>query len=212
MSLSITPRQCDKPMSISSITLPSSYSDFSVTPPISPSKKIQLHQPLSPHFSCSVPSSPESVTDHSILPPTLLIKLEHQSNQASNNGSNNGSNNVSLSLHERRQRNKAASAKYRAKKNQQHGEMRSRIMSLSQENDILQRQLEYARQENHKLREACDKLRGKMLAENVLQKLLHNNNNSIHGDDLCDVINDTEEEEDEYLIVQQSQSLNHCGS
>ncbi|CAO3693640.1 unnamed protein product [Rhizopus microsporus] len=195
MSLSITPRQCDKPMSISSITLPSSYSDFSVTPPISPSKKIQLHQPLSPHFSCSVPSSPESVTDHSILPPTLLIKLEHQSNQASNNGSNNGSNNVSLSLHERRQRNKAASAKYRAKKNQQHGEMRK-----------------YARQENHKLREACDKLRGKMLAENVLQKLLHNNNNSIHGDDLCDVINDTEEEEDEYLIVQQSQSLNHCGS
>ncbi|CEG66247.1 hypothetical protein RMATCC62417_02861 [Rhizopus microsporus] len=207
MSLSITPRQCDKPMSISSITLPPSYSDFSVTPPISPSKKIQLHQPLSPHFSCSVPSSPESVTDHSILSSTFLIKLGHQSNQPTNNGSNN----ASLSLHERRQRNKAASAKYRAKKNQQHGEMRSRIMSLSQENDILQRQLEYARQENHRLREACDKLRGKMLAENVLHKLLHNNNNNIHGDDLCDVINDTEEEEDEYLIVQQSQSLNRCG-
>ncbi|CEG82706.1 hypothetical protein RMATCC62417_16739 [Rhizopus microsporus] len=209
MSLSITPRQCDKPMSISSITLPPSYSDFSVTPPISPSKKIQLHQPLSPHFSCSVPSSPESVTDQSILPSTFFTKLEHRSNQPTNNGSNN----ASLSLHERRQRNKAASAKYRAKKNQQHGEMRSRIMSLSQENDILQRQLEYARQENHKLREACDKLRGKMLAENVLHKLLYNNNNnSIHSDDLCDVINDTEEEEDEYLIVQQSQSLNRCGS
>ncbi|PHZ12002.1 uncharacterized protein RHIMIDRAFT_237818 [Rhizopus microsporus ATCC 52813] len=209
MSLSITPRQCDKPMSISSITLPPSYSDFSVTPPISPSKKIQLHQPLSPHFSCSVPSSPESVTDQSILSSTFLIKLEHQSNQSTNNGSNN----ASLSLHERRQRNKAASAKYRAKKNQQHGEMRSRIMSLSQENDILQRQLESARQENHKLREACDKLRGKMLAENVLHKLLYNNNNNgIHGDDLCDVINDAEEEEDEYLTVQQSQSLNRCSS
>ncbi|KAI7905748.1 uncharacterized protein BX663DRAFT_500770 [Cokeromyces recurvatus] len=77
-----------------------------------------------------------------------------------------------LSLQERRQRNKAASAKYRAKKNQQHGEMRTLISSLTKENDLLQRQLENARQENNRLKATCDRLRGKILAEKMLKKLL----------------------------------------
>lgn len=78
-----------------------------------------------------------------------------------------------LSLQERRQRNKAASAKYRAKKNHQHGEMRCMISSLTKENDLLLRQLDHVRRENNRLKATCDKLRGKMLAEKMLKKLLN---------------------------------------
>ncbi|KAI7870957.1 hypothetical protein BDF14DRAFT_1715932, partial [Spinellus fusiger] len=76
------------------------------------------------------------------------------------------------SLQERRQRNKAASAKYRAKKNQQHGEMRSLIDSITKENDLLSRQLDHAQRENSRLKATCDRLRGKMLAEKMLKRLL----------------------------------------
>jgi hypothetical protein len=78
-----------------------------------------------------------------------------------------------LSLQERRQRNKAASAKYRAKKNQQHGEMRVMISTLTKENDLLQRQLEHIRRENERLKATCDKYRGKILAEKMLKKLFN---------------------------------------
>ncbi|KAI8096852.1 uncharacterized protein BX664DRAFT_253031, partial [Halteromyces radiatus] len=70
-----------------------------------------------------------------------------------------------LSLQERRQRNKTASAKYRAKKNQQHHDMRSMIHSLTKENDVLLRQLEQVKMENQQLKSTCDKLRSKMMAE-----------------------------------------------
>ncbi|KAI8877460.1 hypothetical protein K501DRAFT_148047, partial [Backusella circina FSU 941] len=76
------------------------------------------------------------------------------------------------SLQERRQRNKAASAKYRAKKNQQQGEMRTLISSLTKENELLQRQVDHVRRENNRLKTTCDQLRGKMLAEKMLKKLL----------------------------------------
>jgi hypothetical protein len=83
-----------------------------------------------------------------------------------------------LSLQERRQRNKAASAKYRAKKNHQHGEMRCMISSLTKENDLLLRQLDHVRRENNRLKATCDKLRGKMLAEKMLKKLLNDKEES----------------------------------
>ncbi|ORX54911.1 hypothetical protein DM01DRAFT_1276063, partial [Hesseltinella vesiculosa] len=63
-----------------------------------------------------------------------------------------------LTLQERRQRNKTASARYRAKKNQQHQDMRSMINSLTKENDVLLRQLEQIMQENQQLKASCDKL------------------------------------------------------
>ncbi|KAI9318688.1 hypothetical protein BX666DRAFT_1836446, partial [Dichotomocladium elegans] len=63
-----------------------------------------------------------------------------------------------LSLQERRQRNKAASAKYRAKKNQQHSEMRALISTLTKENEILSRQFEHLRRENIRLKATCDRL------------------------------------------------------
>ncbi|KAL9552118.1 hypothetical protein MBANPS3_003925 [Mucor bainieri] len=94
-----------------------------------------------------------------------------------------------LTLQERRQRNKAASAKYRAKKNQQHGEMRMLISSLTKENDLLQRQLDHVRRDNDKLKVTCDKLRGKMMAEKMLKKLLHS--------DLQGFVDDEDDEDDD---------------
>ncbi|CAO3650582.1 unnamed protein product [Mucor fragilis] len=107
-----------------------------------------------------------------------------------------------LTLQERRQRNKAASAKYRAKKNQQHGEMRMLISSLTKENDLLQRQLDHVRRDNEKLKVTCDKLRGKMMAEKMLKKLLHNEHpqaGDLQGfvDDDEDDMDDLDEEDDD---------------
>lgn len=101
-----------------------------------------------------------------------------------------------LSLQERRQRNKAASAKYRAKKNQQNGEMRSHILALSKENDLLQRQLDHVRGENNRLKATCDRLRGKMLAEKMLKNLL--NGKGEEGE---------EEEEDENMELAEDYSM-----
>ncbi|KAI9274430.1 hypothetical protein BDA99DRAFT_497447 [Phascolomyces articulosus] len=84
-----------------------------------------------------------------------------------------------LSLQERRERNKAASAKYRAKKNQQHGEMKSVITSLTRENELLQRQLEHIRHENNQLKETCDQLRGKLMAQKMIKRMM--------DEDRCDI-------------------------
>ncbi|KAI8384636.1 uncharacterized protein BYT42DRAFT_563152 [Radiomyces spectabilis] len=85
----------------------------------------------------------------------------------------------SLSLGERRQRNKIASAKYRAKKNQQQGEMRSMIIAMSKENEVMARQLDQLCQENTRLKAMCDKLRGKMMAQKMLKQFL-NHTSSAH--------------------------------
>ncbi|PKK69635.1 hypothetical protein RhiirC2_623335, partial [Rhizophagus irregularis] len=63
-----------------------------------------------------------------------------------------------LSLQERRERNKIASAKYRAKKHRQNQEMSTTIAELSAENNVLLRQLEEIRSENLELKETIDKL------------------------------------------------------
>ncbi|KAI8078101.1 uncharacterized protein B0P05DRAFT_459356, partial [Gilbertella persicaria] len=73
-------------------------------------------------------------------------------------------------LQERRLRNKAASAKYRQKKNQQQNEMRLMIGRLSEQNAVLERQLQELRLENDRLKATTDKLRGKMVAKKMLKK------------------------------------------
>jgi hypothetical protein len=77
-----------------------------------------------------------------------------------------------LSLYERRLRNKTASAKYRAKKNQQQGEMRSMISSLTKDNELLLRQLDHIQRENNHLKATCDRLRGKIIAQKMLKQYL----------------------------------------
>jgi hypothetical protein len=107
-----------------------------------------------------------------------------------------------LSLQERRQRNKAASAKYRAKKNQQHGEMRTLISSLSKENDLLQRQLDHVRRDNNRLKATCDRLRGKMLAEKMLKKLLSTDEQQeVLQEDEDEDEEEEEEEEDDIMMT-----------
>ncbi|KAI8987475.1 hypothetical protein BDF20DRAFT_802125, partial [Mycotypha africana] len=72
-------------------------------------------------------------------------------------------------LQERRLRNKAASAKYRQKKNQQQNEMRLMISRLSEQNAVLERQLQEVRLDNERLRATADRLRGKMVAKRMLK-------------------------------------------
>ncbi|CAI2162039.1 5618_t:CDS:1 [Funneliformis geosporum] len=76
-----------------------------------------------------------------------------------------------LSLQERRERNKIASAKYRAKKHKQNQEMSSTIAELSAENNVLLRQLEEAKSENLELKEYVDKLKSKLMEGKLLKRL-----------------------------------------
>ncbi|KAI8345309.1 hypothetical protein EDC96DRAFT_422622, partial [Choanephora cucurbitarum] len=92
-----------------------------------------------------------------------------------NRYTNTSSSTISLSLHERRLRNKTASAKYRAKKSQQHEEMRTTISILTKENELLMRQFEHARLENSHLKTTCDRLRGRLMAQKMLKQCLIEN-------------------------------------
>ncbi|KAG0364773.1 hypothetical protein BGZ54_007172 [Gamsiella multidivaricata] len=76
-----------------------------------------------------------------------------------------------LSANDRRERNKAASAKYRAKKHYQSGEMRSQITVLQDQNNVITRQLEECRAENASLKNMVEKLKGRLVAEKVLKRL-----------------------------------------
>ncbi|KAG0259590.1 hypothetical protein DFQ27_003980 [Actinomortierella ambigua] len=76
-----------------------------------------------------------------------------------------------LSLHDRRERNKAASAKYRAKKHVQSGEMRHQIQILQDQNSLISRQLEESRAENSSLKTLVEKLKNRIVAQKVLKRL-----------------------------------------
>ncbi|KAG0249641.1 hypothetical protein BG011_009055 [Mortierella polycephala] len=78
---------------------------------------------------------------------------------------------TALSANDRRERNKAASAKYRAKKHSQSGEMRQQITVLHDQNNVLTRQLEESRTENASLKSLVEKLKGRLVAEKVLKRL-----------------------------------------
>ncbi|KAI8583937.1 hypothetical protein K450DRAFT_267942 [Umbelopsis ramanniana AG] len=72
---------------------------------------------------------------------------------------------IPLSLAERRQRNKAASAKYRAKKHAVTAQMSSKIDELTASNAQLQRELDDAHMENRKLKDRCEDLRRQLGAK-----------------------------------------------
>ncbi|KAH8551876.1 hypothetical protein BGW37DRAFT_405557, partial [Umbelopsis sp. PMI_123] len=61
-----------------------------------------------------------------------------------------------LSLAERRERNKAASAKYRAKKHAVTTQMSVKIEELTASNAHLQRELDEALRENQRLKNRCE--------------------------------------------------------
>ncbi|KAI8980844.1 hypothetical protein BDB01DRAFT_708200, partial [Pilobolus umbonatus] len=60
-----------------------------------------------------------------------------------------------MPLEERRYRNKIASAKYRAKKQQNMKSMTSRISQLLSNNEMLQQELTKVNKENEQLRSLC---------------------------------------------------------
>ncbi|RHZ55459.1 hypothetical protein Glove_415g30 [Diversispora epigaea] len=76
-----------------------------------------------------------------------------------------------LSLSERRERNKVASAKYRAKKHKQNQEMSTQISELNSENNVISRQLEELKAENAELKELVDKLKSKLVEGKILKRL-----------------------------------------
>ncbi|CAO3644761.1 unnamed protein product [Mucor hiemalis] len=225
MALSISTTNSVKPMAISTITsppLPNSSLASSTVYHQRQSSSPHRH----PFYPSTAPSPPESPTYRNLSNSQHQKYPQHHYHRHStpyyNSGhyltsdeqkhyrNSNSDNCLSkapsmsplqvapLSLQQRRQRNKAASAKYRAKKNQQHGEMRSHILSLSKENDLLQRQLDHVRGENNRLKVTCDRLRGKMLAEKMLKNLLDGKS----GED-----DDEEEEDDENMELAEDYSI-----
>lgn len=99
-----------------------------------------------------------------------------------------------LTLQERRMRNKAASAKYRQKKNQQQHEMRQAICRLTEQKTLLERKLEEYQCENERLRSTVDRLRGKLEAKRMLRRWVRQNRHqkettptsAFHAVSLCD--------------------------
>ena len=221
--MSLTADFDPKPMAISSI-ISSTSSSFSTT-----SSNVAISPPSYQveSSSSSAPSSPESRQQREIY------NHHHEHHHDGSNGIDSGLYNTPtpscgrgrsstpppLSLQERRQRNKAASAKYRAKKNQQHGEMRSLIASLTKENELLLRQLDHIKRENSRLKSTCDRLRGKKVAANILKRFLssgHNgnrksNNNATTNEALEQFEMDEDEEEYELddLMVDPQQPPQH---
>ena len=138
------------------------------TPTSSTSATAPLLQINDHHHESSASSTTSSSDDAS--PISVYPVFDAYTTNSRKNEEGHG--HATLSLQERRQRNKTASARYRAKKNQQHQDMRSMIHSLTKENDVLMRQLDQVMGENHQLKINCDKLRGKIIAEKMLKKLL----------------------------------------
>ncbi|KAF9138850.1 hypothetical protein BGX30_008647 [Mortierella sp. GBA39] len=135
-------------------------------PPLSPQSPndAPLHYSLPERhtFRTESPMSPSP-------PPSSSSSTSYGATNAS--GADNGDNGAPLSTHDRRERNKAASAKYRAKKHYQSGEMRQQITVLQDQNNVLTRQLQETRTENSSLKNTIEKLRGRLVAEKVLRRL-----------------------------------------
>lgn len=140
------------------------------SPPTSPEDRLfEASSPPSP--SSSISSSPRrSLYHHSHMHHSKLNSMSLEDDEELLD--EHDSSQPPLTLQERRLRNKAASAKYRQKKNQQQNEMRLMIGKLSEQNAVLERQLEELRMENDRLKATTDRLRGKMVAKKMLKKLI----------------------------------------
>ncbi|OAD78899.1 basic-leucine zipper transcription factor [Phycomyces blakesleeanus NRRL 1555(-)] len=171
-------------MSLSSIMTGPIYS------PLSPSRPTRIisnknHQ-ISPRQSFSIalqspPTTPEERRIASTSPPSsphsfssglssVSLSLVPHRSSISSISTDLSSVAPILTLQERRLRNKTASAKYRQKKNQQQNEMRQMIGCLSEQNAVLERQLQELRTENERLKAITDRLRGKIVAKKMLKQ------------------------------------------
>ncbi|EIE83830.1 hypothetical protein RO3G_08535 [Rhizopus delemar RA 99-880] len=83
-----------------------------------------------------------------------------------------------LSLTDRRERNKAASARYRIKKNTQYHEMKKTIQEITARNQVLETQLQELHNENQKLKSATDRLRSRLMAKKLLDQWIQRQQHS----------------------------------
>ncbi|CEG79027.1 hypothetical protein RMATCC62417_13548 [Rhizopus microsporus] len=83
-----------------------------------------------------------------------------------------------FTLDERKERNKAASARYRVKKNAQYHEMKHTIQEITTRNKILETQIKELKEENKRLRSTTDKLRSQLVANKMLNKWIKNHHNN----------------------------------
>lgn len=156
---------------------PSNTSTFFRSPPTSPNDE-KL-------FESSAGSSP-----------TLSISSYHTKTKKYNLEEDDDMAHLPLTLQERRLRNKAASAKYRQKKNQQQNDMRVMIGRLSEQNAVLERQLQELRLENDRLKTTADKLRGKLVAKKMLKKWIGKHHYSTPDSALLAAMSDDEDDDD----------------
>lgn len=103
--------------------------------------------------------------------------MQRQISPTDPNSSSSGSNHSNLtqsqepmSLDERRKRNKAASAKYRAKKQKQISQMSKEINSLTEENTLLQKRLQQVCDDNNHLRAKVQAMQGHSDADEYGEK------------------------------------------
>ncbi|GJJ78765.1 hypothetical protein EMPS_11124 [Entomortierella parvispora] len=114
--------------------------------------------------------SPQSTGSPSPSPSNSMQHYPHPQQQQNDHG-HDPMGGPPLSANDRRERNKAASAKYRAKKHYQSGEMKEQIAHLLDKNNVLTRQLDETRTENTQLKNLVEKLKGRLVAEKVLKRL-----------------------------------------
>lgn len=200
----------------------STHSD-SATPPSVSSKSTSLspqNHSFSHYSTSSTSSFQSSSSNNQNCSSDIAISVDssspyyHSYHYTNNEDCASGSNITSqtsapLSLHERRQRNKTASAKYRAKKNQQQGEMRVMISSLTKENELLLRQLNHIQHENSHLKSTCDRLRGKLMAQKMLKQYLVEFEQQVKSSSGRSVSNDPASVEDNYFSHYNTHEIGH---
>ncbi|KAF9178627.1 hypothetical protein BGZ51_007611 [Haplosporangium sp. Z 767] len=156
-------------------------------PYASPPHRTHPYSPSTlPPLIGNAPLSPQSPIDSGLHYPTQSSSREERRHyrtespmssssppplSPSSTSTPSSSGTTALSANDRRERNKAASAKYRAKKHSQSGEMRQQITVLHDQNNVLTRQLEESRAENASLKSLVEKLKGRLVAEKVLKRL-----------------------------------------
>ncbi|KAG9293406.1 hypothetical protein G9A89_006691 [Geosiphon pyriformis] len=145
--------------------------------------QLQILQLLSPSTSSSAPNSAITPTQQQQPPSPLLYQYAAKSISSPTVSSPGALDDPldplsPLTLHERRERNKVASAKYRAKKHKQTQEMssqiqelNSRISALTAENGLLGRQMKDLKEENLGLKTIVDELKSQLVEDKILKRL-----------------------------------------
>ncbi|KAG2178470.1 hypothetical protein INT44_001622 [Umbelopsis vinacea] len=161
-------------MSIHAITTHDDERNHASHTPLEP-ENIYSPRHIDGHMSESLPpwdtsdgfrrysSAAESSTSNQDNSPASTPSVTHMA--SSSPSATRYAQDIPLSLAERRQRNKAASAKYRAKKHAVTAQMSSKIDNLTASNTRLQRELEEAHKENQKLKDRCEDLRRQLGAK-----------------------------------------------